>query len=318
MIKDLTFKLRELRYKDSKTVCKLLHTCFKDEYKKTGIDIKNFSNSFKLISVLNKFLRIFNIEFFKVFVVDYDGDVVALTVSYPIDIRNWFFSFVATDPRYRGKGLCTKIMNAHIDFIKRRRGKYATCEIVVENKAPYHVWTSKFNAKDEWIDSIYLFEPKKTGYNLKESDIIIKRSDGSELPKKVMENIEKDIVYSHLSLNKNLLQCFFHWTLPPIIYESYYSKYDNGFVFARVRKNISLNMMGIDYVAYEGVSSENLHSFISDLLRMISKRSSGIAWIYARKNQNKLIQVYDKIGLDYLHDQHHVTHSHALKGGAFR
>jgi hypothetical protein len=303
-MKPITYCDFEMR--DSHSLCSLLKISFVKEYAALGFSIDKYKSYFKVIGFINKILRPLKHEFFKIIIAKSEGKVIGSSISYPIDKHVWFLGFFASDPEFRGRGIYTNLLSMQFAYLSSRKAKAATAEMSPGNPAPVRVWVDKFNATKLREYKIYLCDPSKHCFG-NTAPFAYPRIDNKKqslLPASI-ENLNS-IMFSGISINRNLIDSVINFLLPPLIIKSYAIRQGDAVVaFARTRRTMPGNIWAIDFCWKDASLSRNqLLAFITALLQRISGKTKNKIWVYAEKCNEDMDSICKGLGLEFLEDSY--------------
>ncbi len=129
--------------KDFDQIVALLELVFAEEIEARGMDIraelltyKRFLPLFKILGLFSKMFRYPLVGF--VFETK-DKQIIASTNTSSIANR-WEIAMVATHPDYRRRGLAKELVSDAIAFVKEKRGRMCSLEVIADNTPAYNLY----------------------------------------------------------------------------------------------------------------------------------------------------------------------------------
>lgn len=288
---------RDFKAKDAWGICELLGKNFKQEYEEQGLNIYKYANFFKLLGHVNILLRIIHLEFFKIYVAVYRGQVIGCTIGYRIAKRTWYHGFSTMAPEYRGKHIFTTLVCSFFESLLKTSAVAAYGEVAPENKNAAHIWTQSFGGHVTATKNIFIFNSEQPSqiYNSKcrfEKVGSHEKINGQYAVSDIVPVLTECI-------NQGFFQCLFHWILPPTIYKSFVCKITNKFrLFIRCRIQYPGNHWSVDTLWYDSqMNQEELEQLIKELLAFFRSHTQKPVKIYTDKEDQRLSQLLEKQGL---------------------
>ncbi len=139
---DLTKRPLHLR-KDFEPLVTHLEIAFATEIEARGMDIRaellNYKRILPLIKILGLFSKTFRYPMNGFIFETKDKQIVASANTSSLTNR-WEIAMVATHPDYRRMGLARELVTDIINFVKDKKGKVCTLEVIAENTPAYNLY----------------------------------------------------------------------------------------------------------------------------------------------------------------------------------
>ncbi|MHA2289400.1 MAG: GNAT family N-acetyltransferase [Promethearchaeota archaeon] len=129
--------------KDFERIVALLELVFAEEIEARGMDIRSELLTYKRVLPFFKVLGIFSRTFrypMNGFVFETKQKQIIASVNTSSLSNRWEIAMVATHPDYRRRGLAKELVTDAIAFVKDKKGKICTLEVIADNIPAYNLY----------------------------------------------------------------------------------------------------------------------------------------------------------------------------------
>ncbi len=135
--------------RDFEGLGRLVEIAFAEDLQRAGVtfqeELRAVRRLIPWVLLLGRFSRSIR-ELLGGYVWEDQGQIVGSVLVQPeglgLERRKWYISTVATHPDYRGRGIARRLMEAALDYIRRRGGELALLTVRADNAPAVHLYES--------------------------------------------------------------------------------------------------------------------------------------------------------------------------------